>query len=81
MLNKLFASSQNPEEVSMTVKSTLLLLVPVIIGLAKYYGFDQITDESIKGFIDLIAQIIQGVLSLIALGGIAWGMLRKFTSR
>ena len=67
MLEKLLASSQNPEEVSMTVKSTLLLLVPVVIGLAKYYGFSQITDDNVKYLIDLLAQIVSGALGLVGL--------------
>lgn len=81
MFNKLLASSQNPEEVSLVVKSTLLLIVPLVIGLAKHYGFDQITDDTIKSFIDLIAQIVTAGLSLVALFGVAWGFIRKFIKK
>lgn len=81
MFQKLMESSQDPTKVSMLVKSTLLLLVPIMVGLAKYYGFDQITDEALKNFIDLIAQLVQALFGLIALGGMVWGMVRKFVEK
>jgi len=80
-LKQLFSSSQDPQQVSMTVKATLLMFVPIVIGVAKLFSFDQITDENIRQLVEVIAQIVQVGLSLISLAGIGWGIIRKFVSK
>jgi hypothetical protein len=69
-------SSNNPQEISLTIKGVLVGLVPyvmVFIGLAHLnVGQDQLT-----GIIDGGATVLQDVLMLISAAMTFWGMARK----
>lgn len=66
----ILGSSQNPEELSLTIKSALLSLVPLIILIAKSSGIEIIE-------IDLI-QFINVIFSILSSVGIVYGLIRKY---
>jgi len=67
---KLFKSSADPEKLSLTVKSTLLAMVPVILVLSKQFFK---LDLSEKDLMDAITAIT----GLVAAGGVVYGVARK----
>jgi|GEM_PF-2883593 len=69
-------SSANPSEVSLTIKGALVGALPLImagIGLAHL----NIGQDAITPIFDTIASIVQGLLTLVSLGVMLYGMLRK----
>ena len=77
----ILASSKNPNEVSLTVKATLLGLVPVVLGVVRLLGVDAINEDWLKSFIDVVAQAAMAITTLLSVGGILWGLLRKLWNK
>lgn len=70
-LDKLLTSSSNPRELSLTVKSLLISLIPlamVVTGLP---------EAALQPVIDAIVDIVYHATLLVAAIGSAFGLLRK----
>lgn len=63
---KWWSSSQNPAQISLTLKA----LVPLVLGLAPFFGFDVTEGE--------LDQVIGAIVSCVAAVGVLWGFVRKF---
>lgn len=63
-------SSQNPEELSLTVKSIGLALIPLFVAIGK--GFDIELVEA-----DLV-EVISGLAGLVSIVGVIYGVIRKY---
>ena len=68
-MNKLIASSKNPEQLSMTVTGILTAIVPILVAVFQALGIE-IAEGMIFDIIQQISVVISGLLML-------YGMLRK----
>jgi len=75
--NLIVQSSMDPKKVSLTVRGALIGLVPVIIGIVKFYGVEGVDENALTQIIDGIAMVTQSFLSLISVVMMTWGMIRK----
>lgn len=80
-MNKLFASSVNSDEVSLTVKSALGYAAGLGIILAGAFGATNVDQELVSQLIDVLTQIVGVFMQLVSLVGVAWGLIRKFLPR
>lgn len=60
-------SSANPEQLSLTVKSIGIWLVPMIIGIAKISGLD-IQENDLMIFVDNASIVIASVITMYGVG-------------
>lgn len=67
---KFFASSADPEKISLTVKSTLVMLIPGAIILAKSLFNIDLQTKDLMDFITVIATVASGL-------GVIYGVARK----
>lgn len=72
MFNKLITSSQNPKELSLTVRSILIAIVPVVIA------FTGIQTETVNIVVDSIVDIVYFASSIVAALGTLYGLYRKY---
>lgn len=75
-------SSADPSKVSLTVRATLLGIVPVVlnaVSLACGFGLVclGIDAEGLNGVVNGIEAIVVGVLSVVAAIGMLYGFVRK----
>jgi len=68
-MNKLIASSKNPDQLSMTVTGILTAIVPILVAVFQALGIE-IAEGMIFDIIQQISVVISGLLML-------YGMLRK----
>jgi hypothetical protein len=63
-MNKLFASSSDPKQVSLTIRAQLIALVPIIAMIVKYFG-GEISNHDLELLASTIADIVAflGVLA------------------
>lgn len=76
-LGEAMMSSVNPQELSLTVKSTLLALVPTVVTVIKIFGIDALDENFLKDIIEGLANVVMYGGYLISAAGIVWGLLRK----
>lgn len=76
-LNWLVRSSQNPQEVSMTLKGILIVIVPLFVQFSGilHVAVDQ---EGATQLVDGIAMLTQAVLTLVGSIVFVIGLVRKF---
>lgn len=77
IVNLIVQSSIDPKKVSLTVRGALIGLVPVIIGIVKFYGVEGVDENVLTQIIDGIATVTQSFLSLVSVVMMTWGMIRK----
>jgi len=65
---KLLRSSQNPEQVSLTIKGLLTLLLPALMVYAKYAGA---TAEEVNDVVTFVTSVSTTAVTL-------YGLIRKF---
>lgn len=68
-MNKIFASSKDPNEVSMTIQGAVVAMVPIIIGIFKILGV-QLSETAIM-------DVIQGATAAVSAIFMLWGSVRK----
>lgn len=68
-MNKWFLSSTGSQDLSLTIKGLLTSIIPLALITIRYYNIN--LDEN-----DLI-QIVQGITSVISVGVIILGLVRK----
>ena len=70
-MSKWFLSSDNSGDLSLTIKSLLLGIVPIFVTIARMHGL-----EVVEG--DLV-QLVDNAFAVVALIGVTVGLLRKIT--
>jgi len=70
---KWYNSSVGDDSISLTVKSLVVGIIPVVIYIAKTQGYDISTDD--------IMQIVNNVATIISLLGVTCGIIRKIYYR
>lgn len=70
-------SSKNPAEVSLTVKSFLVMVVPFVVPLTGLLHLN-VTNEQALAFVDAVTLLTQTVFALIGATGVVIGLARKF---
>lgn len=70
-------SSKNPTEVSLTVKSFLVMVIPFLIPLTGLLHLN-VTNDQVMQFVDAITLLTQTVFALIGAIGMVIGITRKF---
>lgn len=76
IFNWIWYSSADPERVSLTVKSFLLGLVPVLLYFAGLGHVSVSQDELVQVF-NSIAIVVQSALGIVAALGFVIGLVRK----
>lgn len=79
MFEKLIRSSQDPEQVSLTVKSFLMSLVGVGTLLGPTIGIDAL--PALEPVVDAVSTALGTAVLLISQVGIAWGLIRKMWAK
>lgn len=76
VLNWLLMSSNNPEEVSLTVKGMLINAIPVIMFIA---GLSHINlgQDTLTAIFNNVSIFVQAVLLVVGTGATLYGALRK----
>lgn len=61
-------SSQNPEEISLTVKGAILTLLPLLAMALNKFGVSQ----------EMLVEMVNAIFGLVGAGIMIWGAVRKF---
>jgi hypothetical protein len=69
-------SSANPAEVSLTVKGALIGVLPVLMAAAGLAHFN-VGQDQLTGIFDVVAGLVQVVLTIVAALVTAYGLVRK----
>ena len=77
IFNWVVRSSKNPTEVSLTVKSFLVMVVPFVVPLTGLLHLN-VTNEQALQFVDAVTLLTQTVFALIGATGVVIGLARKF---
>lgn len=75
-MNKLFASSADPNDVSLTVKGFFALIIPLVTILLNHAGHS-IDNSQVQGIEDAITNVVVLVSSALSAIMILVGMVRK----
>jgi len=68
-MNKFLASSQNENKLSLTIKSIGVWLIPALLALITYFGWD-ITQNDLVELVNNLAILAAATMTI-------WGILRK----
>lgn len=68
--NKLIASSVNSERISLTIRGTLRLLIPVAMSLAPFLSVDP---QELTDMFDSVNALLDSADTLVAAGLAFWG--------
>lgn len=66
-MNKILGSSQNPEQLALTIKGALLTLIPVVVMLVGGFGIT-LNPEDLVAFTNTLFGIITAGVTLYGLG-------------
>ncbi len=66
-MNKLLGSSANSEKISLTIKSVGVWLVPALLALITYFGWD-ITKNDLMELVNNFAILSASVMTIYGLG-------------
>ena len=66
----MLGSSVNPEKISLTIKSTGLILVPVVVLIARSFGFEVVDTD--------LVQVVNALSGMVGMGGVIYGVYRKY---
>jgi len=66
----ILGSSVNPEKISLTIKSTGLILVPVVVLIARSFGFEVVDTD--------LVQVVNALSGMVGMGGVIYGVYRKY---
>ncbi len=71
---KFLGSSQDPEKLKLRVSSGLLYLVPLVIGVLRLVGVDDVNETELVGLVDIVSNIVMYGSALYAtvLQGYGW---------
>lgn len=69
-MKKLLGSSANPENISLTVKSVVVWLIPGIIMLAKFKNIE-LQQDDLLNFANVLSTVVASTMTL-------YGLARKF---
>lgn len=79
-MNPIFSSSANPEKLAATVKGVLIAIIPTIILVAKFSGWD-VGQDDLQNAADLAVSIIGYVGSAVGAALTLYGLCRKIYFR
>ena len=74
-------SSKDPQAVSLTVRGLLLHIVPVVLLLAQFKGIPGVTNDSLNAVVDQILNFVSGILYVVSVIMVTWGLLRKMFTK
>lgn len=66
----ILGSSQNPEKVSLTIKSVGILIIPLVIYIGRLFGLEIVEAD--------LVQVLNAVAGIAAAVGVIWGIARKY---
>lgn len=75
-MNKLLASSQDPKQLSLTVKGSLMLIVPIAGSIIKYAG-GEVSNEDLNIIVEGVGDAVMFIGSLSSAFVLIYGTLRK----
>lgn len=76
MWEKLFASSADSKQVSLTIKGVLTLIVPLAGMILNHFGHS-LDDSTTEQLTEVLTNVIVAGSTLVSTVMILWGMLRK----
>lgn len=75
-MHKLLGSSQNPEQLAMTIKGLLIGVAPLVVAIAA--GFDiELGEAGWNNFVEAIYNVVVAGGVLVGAVATAWGLIRK----
>ena len=66
----MLGSSVDPNKISLTIKSTGLILVPVVVLIARSFGFEVVDTD--------LVQVVNALSGMVGMGGVIYGVYRKY---
>lgn len=66
----ILGSSVDPNKISLTIKSTGLILVPVVVLIARSFGFEVVDTD--------LVQVVNALSGMVGMGGVIYGVYRKY---
>jgi hypothetical protein len=75
-MNKLLASSVNPQELSMTIKGLLLGIIPLVSTLLKLWNIE-LGQEQLTLIVDAIIGIFTALFAVWSAWMVFYGLIRK----
>lgn len=75
-MNKLLASSVDPKQLSLTVKGSLALVIPLAAILIKSLG-GEVSNDQLEQIVDALAEAAFLIGSIISLCTMVLGVVRK----
>lgn len=73
----ILVSSENPQQVSLTVKGALLAAVPALIWLSGFSFFRSLTPDVINVTINYAVLFVQDAFSAVSFAVAGYGIVRK----
>jgi len=70
----ILGSSVDPAQLSLTIKSLGLALVPVVLAIMRVSGNESVVEN------DLV-QVINAIATIVAMGGVVYGVSRKLIKK
>lgn len=71
-------SSKDPAALALTVRGLLLGVAPLLVAIAPLIGLDaQFANQTVTDIVNVTEQLVKQVGGLIAIGVVAYGLLRK----
>jgi len=66
----ILGSSVDPNKISLTIKSTGLILVPVVVLIARSFGLEVVDTD--------LVQVVNALSGMVGMGGVIYGVYRKY---
>ena len=66
----ILGSSVDPNKISLTIKSTGLILVPVVVLIARSFGLEVVDTD--------LVQVVNALSGIAGMGGVIYGVYRKY---
>ena len=66
----ILGSSQDPEKLSLAIKSGGLAIIPTIIFVSSFFGINVLESD--------LTMVVNNIASIVLLGGLIWGVVRKY---
>lgn len=76
MAQPFWKSSADPQQLALTVKGILLMVIPLVIATAKLAGVE-LTNEDLNAVVQVVGDIIIAVAGVVSLVMTLLGLLRK----
>ena len=68
----ILGSSQNPDEISLTIKALGIALIPVILAVCRMFGLELVEND--------LVQVVNALATITSMVGVVIGVYRKVSN-